>query len=138
MRSTSAALLAAIILAASVAEARQTITGKAYVRDIDTIVVANVPVRLNGVDGPELETSAGRQAAKWLKRYLAGKTVTCQLNGERTYDRWVGVCEVDGRDLGATVIANGLALDCARYSGGRYRHLETPKAKATIEVARFV
>ncbi|MEM8575579.1 MAG: hypothetical protein AAGF48_13195 [Pseudomonadota bacterium] len=32
------------------------------VRDADTIVVSGTPVRLNGVDAPELGTSAGRDA----------------------------------------------------------------------------
>ncbi|MES0826368.1 thermonuclease family protein [Ruegeria sp. SCP11] len=69
--------------------------------------------------------------------YLDGKTVTCDLNGERTYDRWVGICQADGQDVGAAVIAAGHALDCARYSGGRYRHLETSAAKSRLRQAGY-
>nr|WP_302477120.1 thermonuclease family protein [Ruegeria arenilitoris] len=92
---------------------------------------------MNGVDGPELSTSAGMAAKQWMADHLRGKTVTCKLNGERTYDRWVGVCYVDGEDIGAASIAAGHALDCRRYSGGRYRRLETPEARARIVRAGY-
>ncbi|WP_282171188.1 thermonuclease family protein [Ruegeria atlantica] len=107
------------------------------VRDADTIVVDCTPVRLQGVDAPELETAAGRDARRWMFNYLRGKAVECQLTGERTYDRYVGVCYVDGQDIGAAVIAAGHALDCARYSGGRYRDLETPAARSRLNRARY-
>lgn len=106
------------------------------VRDADTIVV-DAPVRLNGVDAPEMNTSAGRDARRWMVNYLRGQAVTCDLNGERTHDRWVGVCYVNGQDIGAAVIAAGHALDCRRYSGGRYRQLETPAAKSCIRRAQY-
>ena len=107
------------------------------VRDADTIVVDGTPVRLNGVDAPELKTRSGKDAKRWMVNYLRGKEVTCDLNGEKTYDRWVGVCYVDGVDIGAAVIAAGHALDCRRYSGGRYRHLETAAAKSRIRRASY-
>jgi micrococcal nuclease len=59
------------------------------------------------------------------------------LNGERTYDRWVGVCYLDGQDIGAIAVANGHALDCRRYSGGRYRDLEIPAARSRIQRAGY-
>jgi len=107
------------------------------VRDVDTIVVAGTPVRLNGLDGPEVSNKAGQEARVFMTRLLRGQTVTCQLNGERTYDRWVGVCFLDGQDIGAIAVANGHALDCRRYSGGRYRDLETPAARSRIGRARY-
>ncbi|MEQ5872598.1 thermonuclease family protein [Sagittula sp. NFXS13] len=108
-----------------------------HVRDADTIVVDGTPVRLNGVDAPELKTRAGQNAKRWLVGYLRGRTITCDLNGDRSYDRWVGVCYADGQDIGAAVIAAGHALDCQRYSGGRYSHLETPAAKSRIRRAGY-
>lgn len=107
------------------------------VRDVDTIVVAGVPVRLNGLDGPETSTRIGREARAFMNRLVRGETVICQLNGERTHDRWVGVCFLDGQDIGAIAVANGHALDCARYSGGRYRGLETPEARSRIGRAGY-
>ncbi|NOD48711.1 thermonuclease family protein [Ruegeria sp. HKCCD5849] len=111
--------------------------GTLHVRDADTIVVDGTPVRLNGVDAPELGTRSGQDAKRWMVNYLRGKSISCDLNGERTHDRWVGVCYADGQDIGAAVIAAGHALDCARYSGGRYRHLETPAAKSRLKRAGY-
>ncbi|WP_245224437.1 thermonuclease family protein [Ruegeria sp. HKCCE4150] len=111
--------------------------GGLQVRDADTIVVDGTPVRLNGVDAPELGTRSGQDAKRWMVNFLRGKKIECKLNGERTYDRWVGVCYADGQDIGAAVIAAGHALDCRRYSGGRYRHLETPSAKSRLKRAGY-
>lgn len=108
-----------------------------HVRDADTIVVDGTPVRLNGVDAPELNSRAGRDAKRWMVNYLRNRSITCELNGDRTYDRWVGTCYADGQDIGAAVIAAGHALDCPRYSGGRYRHLEKPAAKSRIRRAAY-
>lgn len=130
------ALLVALLAAPALAD--RTIEGRVtVVRDVDTIVVAGTPVRLNGLDGPETSTRIGREARAFMDRLIRGETVTCRLNGERTYDRWVGVCFLDGQDIAAIAVANGQALDCARYSGGRYRELETPAARSRISRARY-
>lgn len=126
-----------LIILAFAALATPAWAGGVKVRDADTIVVSGTPVRLQGVDAPELDTSAGKGARRWMVNYLAGKSVECRLNGERTHDRYVGVCYADGVDIGAAVIAAGHALDCRRYSGGRYRRLETPAAKSRIRRARY-
>ena len=107
------------------------------IRDADTIVVSGTPVRLNGVDAPELRTRAGRDARRWMVNYLDGRSIECELNGERTHDRWVGICYADGEDNGAALIAAGHALGCRRYSGGRYAHLETPAARSRIRRANY-
>lgn len=126
------ALFTTPALADRVLEGRVTV-----VRDVDTIVVAGTPVRLNGLDGPEVSTRSGRDARAFMTRLVRGETVTCELNGERTHDRWVGVCFLNGEDLGAIAVANGHALDCRRYSGGRYRDLETPAARSRIARAAY-
>ena len=106
-----------------------------HVRDADTVVVGGKAVRLNGVDAPELGTRSGHDAKRWMVNYLRGKSVECRLNGERSYDRYIGVCYADGIDIGAAVIQAGHALDCRRYSGGRYSHLETPAARSRLQRA---
>jgi micrococcal nuclease len=118
--------------------ADRTIQGRVtVVRDVDTIIVAGTPVRLNGLDGPETSTRIGREARAFMVRLVRGETVTCQLDGERTYDRWVGICYLDGQDIAAIAVANGHALDCRRYSGGRYRDLETTAARSRIRRAGY-
>lgn len=125
--------LGAGLFAPAIAAADTVIDGRVtVVRDVDTIVVAGTPVRLNGVDGPETSTRAGRDAKAFMQRLVGGKRVACRLNGERTYDRWVGVCFMGDADIGAVVIAEGHALDCPRYSGGRYAHHETQAARARL------
>jgi micrococcal nuclease len=126
------------LLLSGPALADRTIEGRVtVVRDVDTFVVAGTPVRLNGVDGPETSTRIGRDARSFMTRLVRGETVTCQLNGERTYDRWVGICYINNQDIAAIAVANGHALDCRRYSGGRYRDLETPAARSRIRRAGY-
>jgi endonuclease YncB( thermonuclease family) len=126
------ALLATPAFADRLIEGRVTV-----VRDVDTIVVAGIPVRLNGLDGPETSTRIGREARTFMNRLVRGGRVICRLNGDRTHDRWVGVCFLDGQDIGAIAVANGFALDCRRYSGGRYRDLETAAARSRIRRAGY-
>lgn len=100
-----------------------------HVRDADTIVVSGIPIRLNGVSAPELDTAMGQEGKRYLQTLVLHKQVVCSLNGERTHDRKVGVCSLNGKDLGAEVIRAGHAADCPRYSNGRYKRFETEKAR---------
>jgi endonuclease YncB( thermonuclease family) len=103
--------------------------GDITVRDGDTIVVDGTPVRLQGVAAPELGEPGGHHA-KVAMQQLVRDGVTCELTGERTWDREVGVCyDSPGQDIGAAIIAAGLARDCARYSGGRYASVETAESR---------
>ena len=53
-------------------------------------------------------------------RIVGNNEVLCELNGERSYERVVGVCFLpDGTDIGAEIIRRGVALDCAHWSFGR-------------------
>ncbi len=126
-----------LVIFLSLFSASSTLADNVQVRDADTIVVNGTPIRLQGVDAPELGNAAGRDARRWMVMFLDGKNIECQLNGERTYDRYVGVCFADGQDIGAAVIAAGHALDCARYSDGRYRHLETAAAQSRLRRASY-
>ncbi|MEX0349845.1 MAG: thermonuclease family protein [Paracoccaceae bacterium] len=107
------------------------------VRDADTIVWDGTPVRFQGVDAPELNTQAGQSAKRWMVNYLHGKSVSCDLTGERNGDRYIGTCYADGENVSVAVIAAGHALDCVRYSGGRYARFETPAAKSRLKRARY-
>ncbi len=95
----------------------EALTGRVtHVRDGDTIEVSNRPIRLNGLTCDERGTALGDQATAAMRRLVSGKTLTCKLNGDRTYDREVGRCSLeDGRDIGAILIARGLCGGCARY-----------------------
>lgn len=114
--------------------AEEAITGLAtHIRDIDTLEIDGIPIRLNGLDGPELSEPRGQEAKAWLIALLSDVELSCNLNGERTYDRYVGTCYFpDGRDLSAVIIQNGYGRDCRRYSGGKYAEFETALSRALI------
>ena len=99
--------------------------GKCHVIDGDTLKIKGTKIRLAGIDAPELEQPWG-QKAKWaMVEICKGRVITAKLNGERTHDRLVAICYLpDGRDIGAELIKQGLALDWGKFSSGRYRHLE--------------
>jgi len=82
------------------------------VRDGDTVEVGRIPIRLNGVSAPEMKEPLGPQSKAFMTDLVMGKRVRCELNGEKTHDRFVGTCYLDEQDIGATIIINGLALDC--------------------------
>ena len=87
-----------------------------HVRDGDTIEVAGRPVRLNGLNCDELGTPLGDRAKRVMQTLAAGQAVSCTLNGDRTFDREVGRCQlVDRRDLGEVMIEGGACGRCARH-----------------------
>ena len=129
MRAKAIAAVAAICFSAPGYAAERISGVVTHVRDIDTIEVDGVPVRLDGVDGPELNERGGRAAKQWMVRNYLRQRVTCELTGKRTYDRWVGSCfDRDGQDIGALAIGAGHARDCPRFSGGRYRQFESAES----------
>jgi micrococcal nuclease len=108
-----------------------------HVRDGDTIEVGKIPIRLNGVSAPELDEPLGPQSKAFMVDLVDGKSVRCELTGAKTYDRLVGTCYLDGVDIGIAVISAGLALDCPRYSGGRYAEFEVNEARAEIALPGY-
>lgn len=76
------------------------------VRDGDTFVVGDQPIRLAAVDCPESDTQEGQRATTFLGRLIYSKRVTCELTGAQTYDRLVAYCTINGRDLGVLLFAN--------------------------------
>lgn len=118
--------------ALALAACQPTLDGQPRVIDGDTIVVGGVHVRLNGLDAEELFEPHGTMARDAMRR-IAGAYVSCTLNGDRSYDRMVGTCiNSRGEDIAAALVTQGLALDCPRYSHGRYRNNETAWARQVL------
>lgn len=130
-RSSIILFVVSTLLTTSVWAAETIISGRVtHVRDIDTFEVEGLPIRLNGVDGPELSEPHGQQAKAWLRKLIEGTNVQCALNGQKTYDRVVGTCYLaDGKDIGALIISEGYGRDCPRYSRGKYAEFESSKSK---------
>jgi micrococcal nuclease len=108
-----------------------------HVRDGDTFEVDGIPIRLNGVSAPELDEYLGPESKFYMRGLVLGKSIRCDLNGKKTYDRFVGTCYLEGVDVGASIIGSGLALDCPRYSSGRYNTLETEGAIKSIKLPKY-
>ncbi len=120
-------------------DAPRTLRGKCHVIDGDTIVIGRTKIRLAGIDAPELDQPYG-QKAKWAMVGLCrGQVITAELTGETSHDRLVGTClRPDGRDIGAELVRQGLALDWALFSHGKYRALEPPGVRRRLRaVAHF-
>lgn len=102
-----------------------------HVRDADTIEVRGIPIRFDGVDAPDRGQPGYEAGQTWMKENYANRMVRCVLTGAKTYDRWVGTCfGSKGENISARVIGAGLARDCPRYSGGKYRKFETAQSRS--------
>ena len=84
------------------------------------------------------EIHLGRAARQALISIIDGQRLHCVLDGSRTRDRLVGVCQTPDRiDIGRALVSMGLALDCARFSRGRYRADEPPGARQKLTQAPY-
>ena len=126
------------LLSPAYAKSAKVLTGIVLkVRDGDTIEVGKVPIRLNGVSAPELGEPLGLKSKEFMIGLVMGKQLRCELSGKKTYDRFVGTCYLGEQDIGATVIAKGLALDCPRYSKGQYADYQVKGVIAKIRLPKY-
>lgn len=79
-----------------------------HVRDGDTLVLGDTPIRIANLDCAESATLSGDHATRRAKQIVAGQTVTCRLNTQTSYDRLIGMCSLEsGRDFGEIMIDEG-------------------------------
>lgn len=115
-----------LLLGAGSAAAQGSISGAARAVDGDTLAIGDVRVRLFGVDAPEMDQSCeredgaawacGRAAGARLGTLVAGQTVRCTPRDRDRYGRVVATCTAGGVDVGARLVAEGLAWAFRRYS----------------------
>lgn len=98
---------------------RPRLEGIASVLDADTFVVADVRVRLIGIDAPEDgqvcfidagEWPCGRAATAAVDNLVGGEPVSCEVYGHDGWERALAVCYQGDRDLNAAIVRNGWAL----------------------------
>jgi endonuclease YncB( thermonuclease family) len=102
------------------------VMGRVRVIDGDTFDVANVRVRLHGIDAPEAkQTCETEQGASWacgawvtsqVGVLYDGKRARCREVDVDRYGRVVARCEIAGRDVGQQLVSNGLAFAYRKYS----------------------
>ena len=116
----------------------QAIKGRVHVIDGDTIVINRIKIRLAGIDAPELDMPWG-QKSKWaMVGITKGQVITAVPTGERSYDRVVATGYLpDGRDIGAELVKQGLALDLPYFSKGKYRRFEPVGARRRLANGKF-
>lgn len=148
MTGPATAVLAALIAGGSLAalsiadRSGNAIGGHAYAIDGDTLDVEGARVRLAAIDAPEAQQTCndangqpwacGAHATIALRRMLSevGWSVSCQVEARDRYGRSVATCRTpDHRDLGARMVATGMAVKYDRYGGERYQD-EEAAAKA--------
>lgn len=89
--------------------------------DGDTLTVLDAAntqhrIRLAGIDAPERGQPFGTKARERLAALTMGKTVAVHSQGQDRYSRTLAGIEVDGRDVGRQLVADGLAWHYTRYS----------------------
>ena len=100
--------------------------GQVRVIDGDTFEIGTVRIRLQGVDAPERRTTCqdaqgrdwacGAWATRQLRALIGARELVCRDLGERTHGRTVAACTLDGQDLGAMLVAEGIVRACPRFA----------------------
>jgi micrococcal nuclease len=140
-----AVVLAAALVAPTLATAggiHQPITGAVEIIDGDSLIVGGVRIRLRGLDAPELDHPGGEAARRAMQEIIGGHSLNCWADGTHTHDRTVSTCFVttvdhSDVDIARELIRRGYALDCARYSQGKYAPYETDHARLTLKRASY-
>ena len=99
--------------------------------DGDSLRVDGIEIRLKGVDAPEMRQTCfragrpygcGEQARRALEAKITGRPLACRIEGRDRYRRSLARCRLDGEDLGAWLVREGLAVG--------YRDYESEEAAA--------
>lgn len=101
--------------------------------DGDTLDIDGRRYRLWGIDAPELSERHGRQSKDLLIQVVRDKRVECIDMGTRTHGRTVALCRVNGADIAQILVRAGAAIDCPRYSWGKYRQYEPTNVRMLIK-----
>ena len=114
--------LAAPLMAGELRE----VSGRASVIDGDTIEIRRIRIRLHGIDAPESGQCChdaqdrtwrcGQKSALALSDQIGRAVVSCRINDTDRYGRLIGVCDADGHDLNAWMVAQGWAVVYRKYS----------------------
>lgn len=109
--------------------AGQVIEGTATVIDGDELRVGDRLVRLYGIAAPDISSNLGPDARVYLDGLAGGQRVVCTETDRPSPDSSVAICTIDGTDLAAEQLAQGLAAV--------YRVSTTPTPQERELAARY-
>ncbi|MFN3689183.1 thermonuclease family protein [Salinarimonas sp.] len=114
------------------------LVGIARVTDGDSLRLGEERIRLHGIDAPEARQECRRaDGAAWacgevagsrLAALADGREVACRTIERDRFGRVVARCAVDGVDLGATLVEEGLAFAYRSFSLDYVAHEERARA----------
>lgn len=101
------------------------LAGTARASDGDSLRIGDTRIRLLGLDAPELAQSCtgddgtswpcGQVARSRMSELLASGPLDCRPEDRDQYDRLLAVCRVDGQDIAAVMVGEGLAISSGGY-----------------------
>lgn len=120
------AALLFILALPSHAQQSITIEGSVGVFDGDTLEIGPVLIRLHGIDAPERsQTCVSKSGGTWkcgaaatlrLDELIAGGDIACTARDRDPYGRIISRCSVNGIELAASLIEDGLAWAFTEFS----------------------
>jgi endonuclease YncB( thermonuclease family) len=94
--------------------------------DGDTFDLNGERYRINGIDAPEVgqkcltsrgkEWACGKASTEALVKLLFNARVRCEALVADKYDRIIGNCSADGRDIGEAMVRQGMAWAFVKFS----------------------
>jgi endonuclease YncB( thermonuclease family) len=108
------------------------------IKDGDTVQLAEVTYKLDGIDAPEFDQmcidehaepwACGVEARDRLADLIGKRAVHCEdLGPDKTYNKWhIGICTVDGEttSLNQLLVRQGFALNLEPDAKGRFKQDE--------------
>ena len=95
--------------------------------------LTKIVVRISGIDAPERSQYYGDVATLHLQWLISGKAVGLKLKQKDTYGRWIATVYLNGADVGAEMLKEGLAWHYKEHdSNPRYAQLEAEAKQAGL------
>lgn len=99
----------------------------------DLLKIGSTLVALDGIEAPETAQSCERESGRWrcgtasrdaLARLVRGRSVSCEITGERKDGIKTGTCATGDTDLAEKLIEEGMAFSTSFFFWSRYARLE--------------
>lgn len=139
IRVVSLFVVLAICALSGAAQQARVLEGKVVnVHDGDTVTLLKqdnkkTPIRLQGIDAPELKQAFGADSQKNLSQMVLGKQVTIVWTKLDKYRRTVGTIMLDGQDINIRQVKAGLAWHFKKYEDEQEPEDRTKYAAAELE-----